>query len=94
MSSNHEDVRVTLRYEDDSANRLFEPTAVYRSTKDKVSVSGTQIRNPEKPQDGFEPRNFEVGKIRSLQLTDQQFTPDPRFDRSDEKYAHGIICSR
>lgn len=86
-------MRVALQYDGDHMERLFEPSAVYWTSKRKVCVSGVQITNPEKPQDNMEPHNFEVGKISHLRLTDQTFAPDPRFSRSDPKYRNGIICS-
>lgn len=88
-----ERVLVRLRYKDDLADRLFEPAAVYVSTRDKVCVSGVQIQNPADPMSNLEPHNFEVGKISALSLTDQGFVVDPTFDRFDPKYANGIICS-
>ena len=84
-------VLVKLRYEDDVAERTFAPHAVFHSLKNKVSVSGTQIKNPGKA--GDEPRYFEIGKVASATLTDCKFTPHPWFNRSDEQYRNGIICS-
>ena len=84
---------VEIRYEDDLTYRLFAPYAVYKSTKDKVNVSGTQVSNPSQPLDRNEPRVFEVGKITDMRITDSVFTPDSRFDRFDPRYKDGIICS-
>jgi hypothetical protein len=64
---------VTLIYEDDFAERTFAPHAVYTSTKDKVCVSGVQLGTP----DGHSPKNFEVGKIRTVNITRQDFQPTP-----------------
>ena len=86
-------VIVKLKYEDDTAYRTFEPHAVYCSTKDKYCVAGQQVDNPTDPIERDVPKNFEVGKISALQVTDDPFTPDPRFDRYDAKYANGIVCS-
>jgi len=86
-------VRVELRYDDDFATRLFEPTAVYWSSQDKVCVAGTQVLHPDVPSSALEPRNFEVGNITSLTLTEVSFVPDRRFDRFDPKYERGIVCS-
>lgn len=86
-------VRVTLHYEDDAFARTFEPHAVYHTSKGKVCVSGNMTANPNDPADKLGPHNFEVGRLRSLSITDDKFIPDPRFDRHDAKYRHGIICS-
>jgi hypothetical protein len=84
---------VTLRYKNDVAERTFDPYAVYFSSTDKVCVAGNQVLNPAKPLERNEPHNLEVGKITSLTLGGPHFTVDNRFNRHDEKYAKGIICS-
>jgi hypothetical protein len=84
---------VEFRYKDDMAFRLFAPYAVYHSPKDKVLVTGTQIDNPGDPLDRYVPRNFEVGLIRDLNVTSTNFQPDPRFNRFDPKFEHGVICA-
>ena len=84
---------VTLRCEGDTLDRTFAPHAVFHSTQDKVCVSGTQLRNPEKFGDDDEARYFEIGKVGSMTLTDRKFTPHPWFNRFDDQYRNGIICS-
>ncbi len=86
-------VRVELRYDDDTAFRLIEPTALYESSPGKITLAGTQVVNPAEPPESFEPRNFEVGRIVALRLTDNRFVPDFRFDPRDRKYKLGILCS-
>ncbi|HJU16408.1 MAG TPA: hypothetical protein VJ770_08050 [Stellaceae bacterium] len=84
---------VRLEYDRDFAPRLFAPHAVYRSTRNKINVSGTQIENPMQPLDSFEPRIFEIGRIRACEITFHHFQPDTWFDRLDPRYQNGIICS-
>lgn len=83
---------VNIRYEDDFIDRLVAPYGVYFSTKDKVLLACTQIENPGKPLDRWEPRNFEVGLMKSVTLTNEGFKPDPRFDPRDPRYQNGFIC--
>lgn len=85
-------VLVRLRYKDDIPERLIAPYGVYRSTKDKYLLACTQIDNPGKPLDRWEPRNLEVGLMRTLVLTDTQFQPDTRFDPFDARYSNGFVC--
>jgi hypothetical protein len=85
-------VRVQLRYDDDFVTRLFEPTAVYWSSQEQVCVTGIQIVHPTDPS-GRQARDFKVGKITALTLTEDSFVPERRFDRFDPKYDRGIICS-
>ena len=85
-------VLVNLRYKDDRHDRLVAPYAVYNSSKGKVLLACTQITNPEKPLDRWEPRNLEVGLMTSVALTDTQFKVDSRFDPFDARYQNGFIC--
>jgi hypothetical protein len=86
-------VLVKLHFKDYVAERLFEPTVVYLSRKHQPCVTGVQIADPEKPLNNLEVRNFEIGDIRSVLLTEQAFVVDPVIDRFDGRYANGIICS-
>jgi hypothetical protein len=86
-------VLVTLQLKDYIVERLFEPTVVYLSRKHQVSVTGIQIADPEKPLNNLEVRDFDIGGIRNVLLTEQAFIIDPVIDRFDGKYANGIICS-
>ena len=83
---------VSLRYEGDMAAREIEPYGIYESGTGKVNLVSTQIRNPGKPLDRFEPRVFEVGKIQSVVITSVTFKPDSRFDRTDARYSNGFLC--
>lgn len=85
-------VTVRLRYKDDFAERVIAPYGVYFSTTCKVNLTGTQIDNPGKPSDKWEPRILEVGLVRSVTITDTEFKPDPRFDPSEPRYQNGFIC--
>jgi hypothetical protein len=77
-------VLVRMLYEDDPASRLFGPNVIYRTTKEKICVYGVQT------DDG--PHNFEIGRIRSAQLTEAAYVAEP-INRSDPRYSNGIICS-
>lgn len=80
----HERVLVSFLYEEDFAARLFGPSAVYCSAKGKICTYGIQ--------QGDGPHNFEVGKMRSVQLTATMYAPEP-INRLDDRYRNGIICS-
>jgi hypothetical protein len=86
-------ILVKLQFKDRVAERLFEPTVVYLSRKHQPSVTGLEIADPDKPLNNLELRNFEIGEIRSVFLTEQAFVVDPVIDRFDGRYANGIICS-
>jgi hypothetical protein len=84
-------VLVELRYRDDIFDRTFAPMAVFRSSQDKVYVSGTQVISPADPRENNKPRNFVLADLRSVRLTDRPFTPMP-LDRTHRQYRKGIIC--
>lgn len=83
---------VRLRYDDDTAERLFAPYGVYQSTTSKILVTGIQVENPADPQENREPRNLEVGKIRTLTVTGAKFVADVAFNFRDKRYQRGFIC--
>ncbi len=82
-------VLVELTYEDDFHSRAFAPYVVYRTSAGKVCVFGMQV-NASHPNGRDDPRNFEVGKVRSVNLTTSKFERDPRFDLSSAKYRDRI----
>lgn len=74
-------IHVTLRYDDDIAERTFRPFVVYRTSKKKICVFGIQVEAI-----STSPHNFEVGKMRSLSLTDSPFQRDPQFNVNQARY--------
>jgi hypothetical protein len=80
---------VELRYDDDIVPREFAADVVYPSSPGKMSVAG---RLP-KSVGEWEPRIFEIGKIKSLAVTTRLFKPDRRFNLLDPKY-RDRICPR
>lgn len=86
-------VLVKLQLKEYIVDRLFEPTVVYLAKNHHLCVSGVQISDPEKPLINPQFRNFEIGEIRGVLLTEQAFVIDPVVDPFDARYANGIICS-
>jgi hypothetical protein len=86
-------VLVRLAYRGDSDERLFEPIAVYISGEERAYVSGVEITNPDKAPAKPEPRDFEVGLIRVLLLTNDAFVVNADLDIRSAKYTKGIICA-
>lgn len=84
---------LSLRYDDDVLARTFQPAALYYSSGDKVCVTGIQISNPADSRSNGEPRVFEVGRMRGVEITDQPFSQPATIDRSDSRYSGGIIRS-
>lgn len=82
-------VLVELTYEDDFQSRAYAPYVVYRTSTGKICVFGMQV-NPSAPNNRDDPHNFEVGKIKRVNLTATQFQRDPRFDLSSARYRDRI----
>lgn len=85
-------VLVEIIYDDDVQARLFQPSAVYFASTDNVNLTGIQIHNPAKPMERNKVHVLTVGKIRSVSLTAEKFTPDPAFDPLNPMYRNGFIC--
>lgn len=87
---------VELRYGNngtrDISHRVFEPHAVYETGKDNIAVTGLQTSNPSKPLDKASIRNFFVGNIVDLRVTDRKIDPTARIDRTEARFAGGILC--
>jgi hypothetical protein len=84
-------VLVELKYDTDTAERTLAPYGLYNSTNEKVLVVGMQFDNSAEPSESYQPRNFEVGKLTSIRLTDIAFVPDERFDPSEKRYCKGFL---
>lgn len=84
---------VRLRYKSELNWRTYEPHAVFHSPTGKILAVGTQTRDDSSPLNAPEPRNFEVGLIGQISITDETFNPDPRFSSFGEDYGHGVICA-
>jgi hypothetical protein len=66
---------------------------VFRSTSGGINVSGIHPGN-----EGEEPaldhaEILEIGRIIGLRLVEEQFEPDPQFDRASVLHEGGVICS-
>jgi hypothetical protein len=82
---------VALRYKGEITSRLLAPHILFWSTQDKVCVTGPQVEDAGEAWHRSEARTFEVGLISELRLAEEQFVPDDRFDRHDERYRTGVI---
>jgi hypothetical protein len=81
-------VLVSFTY--DGERRYYAPYVVYYTSTGKVCAFGMQVGNLLAPSDRTDPHNFEVGKIRSIQLTTYEFQTDPSFDLSQARYRRRI----
>ena len=83
-------VLVTLKHDDDVAGRTFAPYVINKTTKGKIVVFGMQIDNASIPSQRDNPHNFEIGKLRNVELTTVKFTVDPVFNIHDPRYRNRI----
>ncbi len=84
---------VRLRYEHDLHYRRFEPYVVYRAPEGRVLVGGIRTRDEKVLHKKPGPRRFEVGLITDLQVTDERFEIDPRFNADKEEFTRDPLCS-
>lgn len=84
---------VRLRYKSELNWRTYDPHAVFTSSTGKILAVGTQTKDDSSPLKAPEPRNFEVGLIGQISITEETFKPDPRFSSFGEEYSHGVICA-
>jgi hypothetical protein len=85
-------VLVELIYERETAARTFAPQAVFRSAQGEVNVTGLQLIDPGSPTTAGEVRDFEVGRVRLVRLTERHHDL-PSIDREAAKYREGILCA-
>jgi hypothetical protein len=85
-------VLVEVIYERDTAARSFAPQAVFWSPQGGVNVTGVQLADPAGPASDGEVRDFEVGRVRLVRLTERQHELPP-VDRSVAKYRAGILSA-
>jgi len=86
---------VELKYKDDLLWRRYEPHCVHHSSADQsqVNVYGELTADPNTSNLKLGPRNFEVGRITAIRITDAKFQRPREFDRFAALYSAGIICS-
>jgi hypothetical protein len=85
-------VLVELIYERETAARSFAPQAMFWSPQGGVSVTGLQLFDAAAPAMAGEVRDFEVGRVRLVRLTERQHDL-PSIDREAAKYRNGIVCA-
>lgn len=83
---------VHLKYKNQISSRTLEPYIVYRSTKDKILVSGYQTEDDSKPFKKPEFHHFEVELLSFFTVTDETFKVDAGIDLTDKMYGNDIIC--
>ena len=70
---------VRLRYDLDLRDRVFEPYVLFKDKQGRVMVGGRRVLDE---NDLFKPpamRQFEVGLVNNLEVTEETFEVDPGF---------------
>ncbi len=84
---------VRLRYDLDLRDRVFEPYVLFKSRDGRVMVGGRRVLDE---NDLFKPpamRQFEVGLVNNLEVTEETFAIDDRFDSGNLSKSNEIIAS-
>jgi hypothetical protein len=86
-------VCVTASY-DRGPIHLFEPYALLRSSGDgTATLLAVRMDGPAGPSSHENLVNLDVAKLGLLEITSQEFTPDPRFDVGDAKYGGTVVAT-
>lgn len=83
---------VTLRYNEDTLDREFNPYHLYIALTDNTLVSGFQVSNLNKLAENNMYRTFNVQLIKNIVLTGQTFRPQANLTVAPRKYKQ-LICS-
>jgi hypothetical protein len=86
-------VCVTASY-DRGPIHLFEPYALLQSADGgDARLLAIRMDGPAGPSNHEDLENLEVAKLGLLEITSQEFTPDPRFDARDSKFAGTVVAA-
>jgi len=84
---------VRLRYDLDLRDRVFEPYVLFREASGRVMVGGRRVLDE---NDLFKPpamRQFEVVLINNIEVTEEAFEVDKRFDSRNLALSNEIFES-
>lgn len=82
-----------LKYDDAKPARWFAPHALYRTSKDKICVTGSEMPTASGSPTKEQTHNFEVGRIQLLTDTGHQFRPYTGFSSRGPSFEHGVECA-
>jgi hypothetical protein len=83
---------VALRYGRDPADRRVQPHVLYRTSAGDERLDIYQVEGPTDSGGLPEWRQFDVHRIRHLDVLDETFTPAPGYNPGGDKYRHGVIA--
>jgi hypothetical protein len=86
-------VCVTASY-DRGPIHLFEPYALLQSEDGTPgTLLAVRMDGPAGPSSHEDLVRLDVAKLGLLEVTEQEFTPDPRFDAHDAKYGGTVVAA-
>ena len=84
---------VTASYKG-GAIHLLEPYALYRGPNGELLLSAVRVDGPSSSHSNHEKlETFEVAQLSFLELSQQSFSPDPRFDPKSLQNQDNIVCT-
>jgi hypothetical protein len=83
---------VALRYDQDVADRRVQPHVLYRTSAGDERLDIYQVEGPTHSGALPEWRQFDLDRIRHLDVLDETFTLAPGYNPGGEKYRHGVIA--
>ena len=81
-----------LRYDDEEAVRVVYPHVLYRTEEGAVELDAYQVLGP--TRSGHLPgwRVFELGRIATFAVREEQFDPPSDYNPDRARYSHGLIA--
>ena len=85
--------RVRFRYQYDVHYRVFDPYIMFKDRDGRYIVGGVRLKDESKPMKKPAPCKYEVGLITDIQVSDNNFAVDTRFNSVLSKYSNLDVLS-
>ena len=85
--------RVRFRYQYDVHYRLFDPYILFKDNEGRHIIGGVRVKDESKPIKKPAPCKYEIGLITDIQVSDNNFAIDSRFNTVLSKYTKLDVLS-
>jgi len=86
--------RIRFRYEYDVHYRIFDPYIFFKDKDGRHIIGGVRVKDESKPVKKPAPCKYEIGLITDIQVSNNSFTVDTRFNTILSKYnSLEVLCS-
>jgi hypothetical protein len=85
--------RIRFRYQYDVHYRVFDPYILFKDNEGRHIIGGVRLKDESKPMKKPAPCKYEVGLITAIEVSDNNFNVDTRFNNVLSKYANLDVLS-